>query len=81
MQKISKRPWGGIPIVISSGDCFQLSSIGRSIIDMSNEGRENSADMIGKLVFDDFLSPPDKMEGVGVTAVLDEVMRQSDENF
>ena len=80
-KKISKRPWGGIPIVISSGDCFQLSSIGRSIIDMSSEGKENSADKIGKLIFDDFLSPPDKMEGVGVTAVLYEVMRQSDENF
>ena len=43
--------------------------------------KEKRIQLIGKLIFDDFLSPPDKMEGVGVTAVLYEVMRQSDENF
>ena len=78
---IYMRPWGGIPIIYSMGDCFQLASIGRSTIDMETVGNLNSSDMLGKMIFADFLDPPDKEEAVGVTVMMNEVLRQNDITF
>ena len=80
-ESIYNRPWGGIPIIYSFGDCHQLSAIGRSIIDMVSPGKSNSADAIGRLTFADFLSPPNTEDALGVTVIMDKILRQDDEEF
>ena len=78
---IYDREWGGIPIIYSMGDIYQLPAIGPSVMDMTSTGRPNTSDMIGKMVFRNFLNPKDSSEAKGVTVIMDQVFRQENDFF
>ena len=78
---IYDRDWGGIPIIYSMGDIFQLAAIGPSVMDMTSIGKPNTSDMIGKMVFQNFLDPKDSSQAIGVTVIMDQVVRQNNDSF
>jgi hypothetical protein len=77
--QVTSRSWGGIPIVYSIGDCHQLPPVGmKPIWDLSDPSSPDSADAIGRLTFHEFLSPDADSGCIGVSIIMDEVIRQSD---
>lgn len=80
-ESIRNRDWGGIPIIYSMGDIFQLPAIGPSVMDMKSIGKPNTSDMIGKMVFRNFLDPKDSSQAFGVTVIMDQVFRQENDSF
>ena len=80
-NEIFERPWGGIPFIYSFGDCCQLPPVKmKSIFDNSN-GRPDSSDNIGRIVFNDFISADHMDTSQSVIVKMDEVLRQDNEVF
>jgi hypothetical protein len=56
LRHVFDHPFGGIPFVMSSGDCMQLPPVGaKSHFDKSNPMERNKACGIGHLKFKEFL--------------------------
>ena len=78
----SIRPWGGIPCVFSFGDCFQLPPVGmKGIHSMKQADREDSSDFVGKLSFHNFLRRDPDSGTISLVVLMDEVLRQQDNEF
>ena len=75
---LGKRPFGGIPLLASFGDCQQLPPVcARSHFDKTAPNHDgNQACRQGMLAFNDFIDP-DHPRCHGVTVVMDHVERQS----
>ena len=48
---------------------------------MTSSGRLNSSDATGRVAFADFLSPPNTDDALGVTVIMDKVLRQDNKVF
>jgi hypothetical protein len=87
LAHVAGRPYGGIPFIMSSGDCMQLPPVGaKAHYDTSNPTDKNKACGIGRLEFKEFLhgsGPLDDAEAPSrsVTVVMDNVFRQDDGEF
>ena len=61
--QVYKRPWGGIPVIYSFGDIFQLAPVGMTSISQLNEKgsskKVGKSGHLGKLAFKRFLDPDD----------------------
>jgi hypothetical protein len=87
LAHVAGRPYGGIPFIMSSGDCMQLPPVGaKAHYDTSNPTDKNKACGIGRLEFKEFLhgsGPLDDAEAPSrsVTVVMDNVFWQNDGEF
>jgi hypothetical protein len=78
----SQRPWGGPPVAMSFGDCGQLPPVGaKAHYDRSPAVDGNHACAMGRVVFKEFLDPPEDSGCLGFSVVMDEIIRQSDPEF
>ena len=75
---LHQRPFGGVPLITSSGDVHQLPPVAaKAHFDTSNAHRDNPACNIGRIAFKDFLDPPSDSGCRGVTFVLEASLRQN----
>ena len=81
-HELSRRPFGGVPVVYSYGDCHQLPPVGEIALDSKNEPRDaTSADASGKFSFNRFLHPEPGTNAIGVSVIMDKVIHQRDPVF
>jgi len=76
---VADRPWGGIPLVESFGDCHQPDSScwNENDIQSSPASSPHSACTNGCITFHDFLHPPPESGVMPLVVLMKEVVRQS----
>jgi hypothetical protein len=79
---VCHRPWGGIPLIVAAGDCGQLPPVAcKSHFDDRPASTRNTACAIGKCSFEEFLNLPDGSDTRSALVVMDQVIRQDDNEF
>ena len=83
--QVYKRPFGGIPIMYSFGDIFQLAPVGMTSISQLNE-KSSSKNVgksanLGKLAFKQFLDPVDVTEARSLIVMMNQVQRQNQSQY
>ena len=80
--QLVQRPWAGIPLVLTMGDQAQLPPVKDKVVYNTSESRkQNSSDACRRVAFHEFLNPPNKDEVESFVIIMDEVVRQDDEEF
>ena len=79
-QEIYSRPWGGIPLIYSFGDCGQLPPVLMKPLYDQQPAKAGTADCLGKLAISSYMNP-DTNESESVTVVMRDVLRQDDPIF
>jgi hypothetical protein len=79
--EVYDRPHGGIPIIIFLGDTNQLPPVAKKAVYSTDTPRSSTSDAAGKIAFSDFINPPNEDEVESYTFYMDEVLRQSDNEF
>ena len=78
---VSERPWGGIPFVISMGDCAQLPPVKMKALYDKAPGKPGSSDLIGKVALSEFMFPLNTMDSRCTIVIMDKVLRQDNPEF
>eukprot|EP00984_Skeletonema_dohrnii_P031047 scaffold23084_cov153-Skeletonema_dohrnii-CCMP3373.AAC.2 len=80
--EVYNRPHGGIPFIYALGDSNQLPPVAKQPVYSTNTPAASTSDAVGKISFlEDFFDPPDPDVVEAYIVVMDEVLRQTDENF
>ena len=79
--EISKRPWGGIPLIYSFGDCFQLPPVKMKAIYDNSAGKPDSSDNFGRIAFSEFIDSDHLDTTDSVIVKMDNVLRQDNLSF
>ena len=56
-EVVSKRPWGGIPMIYSFGDSAQLPPVMMKPYFDESYAKPGSSDMAGRIAMADFMNP------------------------
>jgi hypothetical protein len=78
---IYERPFGGIPFIMSCGDFAQLPAVMDRMLYDKSPGAPNTADLCGKVAFNEFINSSDKDIAISAVVIMDEVVRQDDCRF
>ena len=78
--EIYNRPWGGIPLIYSFGDCAQLPPVLMKPLYDKQPAKAGTADCHGKLAISSYMNP-DSDESESITVLMKDVLRQDDPNF
>lgn len=77
---ISDRPWGGLAFTYSSGDCHQLNPIGQKpFYSTEPASSTEGSDFCGMQTWSRFINPPDESETECTVVVMDNVIRQGED--
>ena len=83
--QVYKRPWGGIPVIYSFGDIFQLAPVGMTSISQLNEKgsskKVGKSGHLGKLAFKRFLDPDDVRDARSLIVMMNQVQRQNQSQY
>ena len=80
--ELTKIMFGVIPVFNSMGDVKQLPPVAiKSIADESNPNSLCSSGATGKIVFPEFMDPPNQFETINFTFRMTDVVRQKDDQF
>ena len=80
-KHLVERSFGGIPIVMSFGDCHQLPPVTGNPHYSRKKGKAQSSDEIGMTVFNNFINSPDTEAEVSYCFMMDSIFRQNDESY
>ena len=78
--EIYNRPWGGIPLIYSFGDCAQLPPVLMKALYDKQPAKAGTADCHGKLAISSYMNPHSD-ESESITVLMKDVLRQNDTNF
>jgi hypothetical protein len=79
-EVVSKRPWGGIPMIYSFGDSAQLPPVMMKPYFDESYAKAGSSDMAGRIAMSDFMNP-DETTARSTFVSMKTVIRQNDNEF
>lgn len=80
-KQLRERSFGGIPIVMSFGDCHQIPPVTGQPHYSKKKGKAQSSDSIGMTVFNNFINSPDPDAEVSYCFLMDSIFRQDDASY
>ena len=80
-EEVYSQPWGGILFVYSFGDCCQLPPVQIKAFYDELDGKPNSSDNYGRLVFSEFINADHLDTSDSVIVQMNLVLRQDNPSF